>query len=252
LQRVGQERDGVEPRRARSVPLKFADRLGADASALRQGLLREPSRQARLPKPRAELARSRFDHAPASGSPVSHCALPHRAHLTRPGNRPKCPTNGESASCSLGRAGSKLDARRQKEERDRDRLEKSKHPPDASPRNCSPRGDLRVADELFTPACGHHAPRSTGAGAGEMKHWVAALRRAFPDLRAIVEDQIAQGDRAALRLSLHGTHENGRRATWTVIEFLRVDPDGRFAEHWCVWDELGLRQQLGGDMAGGA
>jgi predicted ester cyclase len=114
-------------------------------------------------------------------------------------------------------------------------------------------GDLRVADELFAPVCHHHAPCPIGDGADGLKQWVVALRRAFPDLRAIVEDEVAEGARAAQRLSLGGTQTaalagvppSGRRATWVLVEVLRVGPDGRFAEHWCIWDELGLLRQLG-------
>ena len=114
-------------------------------------------------------------------------------------------------------------------------------------------GDLPVADELFAPACRHHAPRPIGSGAAGMKRWVATLRRAFPDLRAIVEDEVAEGNRAALRLTLGGTHTaalgeippSGHRATWVLVELLRVGPDGKIAEHWCIWDELGLLRQLG-------
>jgi steroid delta-isomerase-like uncharacterized protein len=114
-------------------------------------------------------------------------------------------------------------------------------------------GDLAVADELFAPDCYHHAPHPVAPGAHGMKQWVVALRRAFPDLRAIVEDEIAEGNRAAQRLTLAGTHEaalhgvppRGRRATWHLIEVLRVGASGRFAEHWCIWDELDLLRQLG-------
>ena len=114
-------------------------------------------------------------------------------------------------------------------------------------------GDLPVADELFAPDCRHHAPHPLAPGALGVKGWVATLRRAFPDLRAIVEDEVAEGDRAAQRLSLVGTQEatfsgvaaRRRRATWQAIELLRVGPDGRFAEHWCVWDELDVLGQLG-------
>lgn len=114
-------------------------------------------------------------------------------------------------------------------------------------------GDFHVADELFAPGCRHHAPRPIPSGAGGMKQWVAALRRAFPDLHAIVEDEVAERNRVVQRLTLGGTHTaaledvppSGRRATWALVEVLRIGPDGRFAEHWCIWDELGLRRQLG-------
>ena len=114
-------------------------------------------------------------------------------------------------------------------------------------------GDLHVADELFAPACCHHAPLPIESGSYGMKRWVAALRRAFPDLRAIVEEEVAEGSRVAQRLTLGGTHTaalegvppSGRLTTWVLVEMLRVGPDGKFTEHWCIWDELGLLRQLG-------
>lgn len=119
-------------------------------------------------------------------------------------------------------------------------------------------GDLHVADELFAPTCHHHAPRPIGKGAKGMQRWVVALRRAFPDLCAIVEDEITEGNRAAQRLTFGGTHmaaldgvpPSGRRVTWVLVELLRVGPDGRFVDHWCIWDELGLRRQLGAAPTG--
>jgi predicted ester cyclase len=87
-----------------------------------------------------------------------------------------------------------------------------------------------------------------------------ALRRALPDLRAIVEDEIAEGDAVVQRLTLSGTHEgslcgvppSGRRATWPLVVILRLGPDGRFAEHWSSWDLLDLLRQLGAVPAGAA
>lgn len=114
-------------------------------------------------------------------------------------------------------------------------------------------GNLAVADELFAPGCRHHAPHPFGVGARGVQRWTTRLRSAFPDLCAIVEDGFAVGDRAAQRLTLRGTHAaaldgvpaGDRRVAWTVVQVLRVGADGRFAEHWCVWDELGLCRQLG-------
>jgi predicted ester cyclase len=118
-------------------------------------------------------------------------------------------------------------------------------------------GDLVVADALFAPDCHHHAPRPIERGARGMKQWVVSLRRAFPDLGAIVEDEVAESDRAVQRLTLSGTHAaardgllpRGRRATWTLVELLRVGPNGTFIEHWCVWDERDLLRQLEAGMA---
>ena len=86
-----------------------------------------------------------------------------------------------------------------------------------------------------------------------MKQWVRALRRAFPDLRAIVEDEIAEGDTVVQRLTLSGTHRGtflglpatGRRATWQLVAIQRLGRDGKFAEHWSSPDLFDLLRQLG-------
>ena len=102
-------------------------------------------------------------------------------------------------------------------------------------------GDFAVADELLA------------TNVEEVKGWVRVLRRAFPDLRAIVEDEIAEGDRVAQRLTLSGTHAGeflgilptGRSVTWQLVAIQRLGRDGKFAEHWSSPDLCGLLRQLG-------
>src|SRR5687767_9588131 len=52
-------------------------------------------------------------------------------------------------------------------------------------------GDLAVADELLAPDCACHAAAMLALGVAGAKQWVSALRRAFPDLSAVVEAEIA-------------------------------------------------------------
>ncbi len=114
-------------------------------------------------------------------------------------------------------------------------------------------GDLAVADEVLAPDCVHHAPAPLAPGVEGVKQWARALRRAFPDLRAIVEAEIAEGDTVVQRLTLSGTHAGaflglpptGRRATWQLVAIQRMGPDGKCAERWSSWDQLGLLRQLG-------
>lgn len=102
-------------------------------------------------------------------------------------------------------------------------------------------GDLAIADDIFAP------------DVASTKRWVAALRRAFPDLCAIVEDEIAEGDTVVQRLTYRGTHAGtflgfpptGNRAIWQAMEIRRLGPDGKFTEQWMVADLLGVLQQLG-------
>src|ERR1044071_9557779 len=53
-------------------------------------------------------------------------------------------------------------------------------------------GDLSVAEEILAPNCIHHAPVRIAPGPAGLSGWVVALRRAFPDLYAIIEDEITE------------------------------------------------------------
>jgi predicted ester cyclase len=120
-------------------------------------------------------------------------------------------------------------------------------------------GDLAVADELLAPTGSHHAPNTVATGVDGVKSWVVTLRQSFPDLRAIVEDEIAEGDMVVQRLTLSGTHAGvfcgvsptGQYVTWHLVEILRLGPDGKFTEHWSIWDQLGVLRQLSADPAAG-
>jgi len=113
-------------------------------------------------------------------------------------------------------------------------------------------GDLAVADELLAPDCACHAPATLAPGVAGAKRWVAALRRAFPGLSAIVEAEIAEGDAVVQRIVCSGTHRGdfrglsatGQRVTWPLVAIQRPGPDGRVAGHWASWDRLGVLRQL--------
>lgn len=76
------------------------------------------------------------------------------------------------------------------------------------------------------------------------------FRKAFPDLRFTVEDLIAEGDRVAVRVSFHGTHQGeflgisstGRQVVGTGIEIVRF-AGGQIVEEWHKY-VLGLVRQL--------
>jgi steroid delta-isomerase-like uncharacterized protein len=78
------------------------------------------------------------------------------------------------------------------------------------------------------------------------------FRSGMPDLRAVVEDMIAEGDKVATRYTLEGTHEGelfGVPSTgkWLSIKSISVErvSEGRIREHWRVTDSLEMMQQLG-------
>lgn len=114
-------------------------------------------------------------------------------------------------------------------------------------------GDLAVADAVFAPDVVEHDPTGLVSGVAGTKQCVLTLRRAFPDLCAVVEDEIAEEDRVVQRLTLTGTHRGaycgltptGRRATWQLVTIQRIGPEGKIAEHWSSPDLYGLLRQLG-------
>jgi predicted ester cyclase len=84
------------------------------------------------------------------------------------------------------------------------------------------------------------------------KHSMSLLFAAFPDSHFTVDDMIAEGEKVAIRHSLHGTHQGefqgilptGKQVTVSAIGILRV-VNGEIAESWLNADFLGLMQQLG-------
>jgi steroid delta-isomerase-like uncharacterized protein len=77
------------------------------------------------------------------------------------------------------------------------------------------------------------------------------MKRAFPDLKAQIDDLVAADDKVALRLTLSGTHQGefqgipatGRTIRYVSHEFYRVR-DGLIAEEWICSDMASLFSQL--------
>lgn len=120
-------------------------------------------------------------------------------------------------------------------------------------------GDLSVADAVFAPDLIHHGPSPHAPGVEGTKQFVIALRRAFPDLSAVVEVEVAEGDTVAQRIACSGTHRGaflgvpptGKRATWQLVAIQRLGEGGKFAEYWASVDLFGLLRQLDAGAAAG-
>ena len=107
-------------------------------------------------------------------------------------------------------------------------------------------------DELFDTGYINHTPMGDMRGPEGMKTFIGRVRAMLPDVRATVEDMFAEGDRVAVRLTLHGTYVgevlgvkyDGKRVTLPEIQVYRI-ANGKIAERWFIADRLGLWQQLG-------
>jgi len=114
-------------------------------------------------------------------------------------------------------------------------------------------GNLATIPEIFADTTiAHYGDQSVATSHADMRSMVGTWRAAFPDLQMAVEDIVVSGDKAAARYAVSGTHlgelwgnaPTGRRFRFEQIYFVRV-ASGRIVETWGVWDEYGLRRQLG-------
>ena len=87
-------------------------------------------------------------------------------------------------------------------------------------------------------------------GSEGLKQTVAAVRRAFPDVHYTIEDMVIGRDKAALRVTMRGTHRgellgvapNGRTIQMQEIQIEHLR-GGQIIAHWHQIDDLGLQGQ---------
>jgi steroid delta-isomerase-like uncharacterized protein len=115
-------------------------------------------------------------------------------------------------------------------------------------------GDLSRVEEFLAPEYVEHnlLPGQAPGLEGYRQRFVA-LRAAFPDVRIVIDDLLAEGDRVMARVSIEGTHlgpflgqpPSGRIARMAAINVYRV-ANGRIVERWGVQDLYGLLRQISG------
>jgi steroid delta-isomerase-like uncharacterized protein len=113
-------------------------------------------------------------------------------------------------------------------------------------------GNVDAIDDLFTEDSVLHDPTGDVRGPAAFKAYNERYLTAFPDLRYVVQDMIAEDDRVAFRARMRGTHEGefvgveptGRSFDAEGIVIARLE-DGLIAERWASYDALGMMRQLG-------
>ena len=115
-------------------------------------------------------------------------------------------------------------------------------------------GNIGLVDELLASDYVNHSPGipDQPEGSDGVRAVVAMFRSGMPDLRVIIEDMIAEGDKVATRYTLEGTHEGelfgipptGQHLSIKSISVERVS-DSKIREHWRITDTLDMMQQLG-------
>jgi predicted ester cyclase len=113
--------------------------------------------------------------------------------------------------------------------------------------------DMDVYNATFAPDfINHTAPPGMSKGPDSafifFNHF---LRPAFPDIKVVIHDQIAEGDKVTTRKSFHATHQaefmgvpaTGRKVVMDVIDIIQLR-DGKFIGHWGALDMSAVMQQL--------
>ena len=82
------------------------------------------------------------------------------------------------------------------------------------------RGNTSAIDELVAPDFVEHEELPPGVPSGRegVKQLSIMLRSAFPDLKATIDDILAEGDKVAARMTWRGTHKG---------EFMGIPPTGK-------------------------
>ena len=120
-------------------------------------------------------------------------------------------------------------------------------------------GRKDAVDELASDDFVSHGMPSQGDGRVALKEAIDRVGSALTDTVFEIHDTIAQDDRVAVRLTASATQTgtfmklppSGKRYTIDEIHIFRVR-DGRVAEHWHQFDQVGMMQQLGAMPEGGA
>lgn len=115
------------------------------------------------------------------------------------------------------------------------------------------KGDLSLVPELFAASYVFHGPMGMEfKGPEGFKQMAIMFRGAFPDLRVVIEDMFAEGDKVVSRVTGQGMHKGslfgiapmGKKVSYSGILITRF-AGGKEVEAWESADMLGLMQQIG-------
>ena len=112
------------------------------------------------------------------------------------------------------------------------------------------RNNLAAAGELIAPDVIFHPLEIHGLE--NFMQYVSVLHNAFPDLNFVVEDEVNNADKSAVRFTMRGTHKgefrgisaSNNQVEISGIDFFRI-ADNRIKEIWVSLDTLSFMQQLG-------
>jgi predicted ester cyclase len=115
-------------------------------------------------------------------------------------------------------------------------------------------GNLDELEKFINPnfAEFYKDPRIEGSGLEYLKNLMRMNREAFPDIKFTINEILTDGDKSVVYSTLTGTNMGsfmGKPATNRSVNLDGIDIceiiNGKLTQHWGVWDNLKLLQQLG-------
>jgi steroid delta-isomerase-like uncharacterized protein len=118
------------------------------------------------------------------------------------------------------------------------------------------KGRAELIDEMFAGDGVAHGlsddPSHPIIGPAGYRPFYEVFRGAFPDIRVVVEDMVAEGDKVAARCSVRGKHSGdnlGIAASHTPVDFTGITivriRDGKIVEAWNNFDFMRMNKQIG-------
>jgi steroid delta-isomerase-like uncharacterized protein len=112
--------------------------------------------------------------------------------------------------------------------------------------------NLAALDELFSPDFVDHSGMTDPPTLEGSRRFFSMMFAAFPDMRFVIRQQIAEGDKVLTHKTLQATQlgpfmgipATGKAVAVDVMDIFTV-AGGKITEHWTVGDMLGMMQQLG-------
>ena len=116
------------------------------------------------------------------------------------------------------------------------------------------RGDFSALDEILAPNfTDHDLIPGQGPGIQGLKDAFAGFYQAFPDFSIVLKDIVVQGNKAAVRFQIAGSHlgnfmgapPSGKHFSAQAMGFIWLNDESRPTDRWGNADSIGVMQQLG-------
>lgn len=115
-------------------------------------------------------------------------------------------------------------------------------------------GNLDVLDEIIALDYINHSPgiQNPLPGAIGLKPIIEGIRKAFPDLKYVIENMVISDSQVAVSTTMYGTHTGdffGLAPTNKKIKVGQMQIEriakNQIVEHWRITDDLTMLRQLG-------